>query len=387
MNDSKRLSRRHLLASTAGLLGSAGALSLTPRLAVGAANSGGTKSDIDVPQNGRNYDRVPLRQDFITISAVQSRVRAVDGSNPDKGMRENLDYMLELIDKAQFYTGKKDLVCFHEFPIQGWYPWDRKEVERMAIEIPGPQTEEISAKAKKYGCYIQFGAYAKDKDWPGHILSVTTIIGPQGQIIARDWKARNIKGVFPGFELFTTTVYNVLDQYIEMYGADAVIPVHRTDIGNLSSSSAQREPELFRAMALKGAEIFLRTATGGFQEADMQMCAAYNGVYSTVCNNSASPDNPGFMADALGGAGGTAIYGPQGEVVAKATSKFEQQAIARIPIAEFRAHRMIPDVHMPLYLPVFEKYHARFAPGLFSSYDPTGLQDAKRYLDGKDRWR
>jgi len=380
MSNPTPLSRRMLLAGTAGILGAGVALPLTAKAKSGAAG-------ISVPKNGRKYARVPLRSDFVTVSAIQSRIRAVDGKNPARGIRSNLDHMLALIDKAQFFGGRKDLLCFHEFPIQGWNPWDREEILRLAIEIPGPETEAIAAKARQYNCYIKFGAYAHDKDWPGHILSITSIIGPDGKIVARDWKARNIKGVFPGFELVTTTIYNVLDRYMEMYGADAVIPVHQTDIGNLCTSSVQLEPELFRVMAMKGAEIMLRTASGGFNPADIQMCSAYNKVYSVIVNNAVSPHNPGFMDDAFGAAGGTAIYDPRGKTVAVADSKFEQQVISRIPLASFRARHKIPDVHMALYEPVFQAYEPRFGPGLFTDYQPVSLQDAKHYLDGQDRWK
>jgi len=380
MSNPTPLSRRMLLAGTAGILGAGVAL---PSM----ANAKSGDANVSVPKNGRKYARIPLRSDFVTVSAIQSRVRAVDGKNPARGIRSNLDHMLELIDKAQFFGGRKDLLCFHEFPIQGWNPWDREEILRLAIEIPGPETEAIAAKARQYNCYIKFGAYARDKNWPGHILSITSIIGPDGKIVARDWKARNIKGVFPGFELVTTTIYNVLDRYMEMYGADAVIPVHQTDIGNLCTSSVQLEPELFRVMAMKGAELILRTASGGFNPADIQMCSAYNKVYSVIVNNAVSPQNPGFMDDAFGASGGTAIYDPRGKTLAVADSKFEQQVISRIPLASYRARHKIPDVHMALYEPVFQAYEPRFGPGLFTDYQPTSLQDAKHYLDRQDRWK
>jgi len=205
--------------------------------------------------------------------------------------------------------------------------------------------------------------------------------------VARDWKARNIVGVFPGFELVTTTVYNVLDRYVEMYGIDAVIPVHRTDIGNLATSSTQLEPELFRAMALKGAEVLLRTASGGFNADDIRMTSAYNHVYSVIVNNAVSPGNPGFLEDANGTAGGSAIYGPRGEPLAEATSKFEQCPTARLPMATFRATHQLPDLHLALYQPVFDRYRPRQAPGLISHYLPTDLKDAKRYLDEENAWR
>lgn len=138
---------------------------------------------------------------------------------------------------------------------------------------------------------------------------------------------------------------------------------------------------------MKGAELILRTASGGFTEMDMQMTSAYNKLYTVIVNNAVSPDNPGFMPDAFGGSGGTAIYGPDGKAIAKADSKFEQQAIATIPLESFRARHKIPDVHMALYEPVFDAYQPRFAPGLFTDQQPASLREAKTFLEGKDRWR
>lgn len=369
--------------SRRGLLAAGAALSATGVSSKATANDH-DDDKLSVPTNGKDYARVPLKKDVISVSGIQSRVRAVDGGSPRRGIRENLNHMVELIDKAQFYGGKKDLLCFHEFPITGWSTWSRDEVLKLALEIPGPETDVISKKAREYDCYIKFGSYAVDDDWPNHILSITSIIDPAGDIIARDWKARNIKGVFPGFELFTTTIYNVLDQYVERYGADAVIPVHRTDIGNLTTSSVQREPELFRAMAMKGAELFLRTATGGFSVDDIKMCSIYNGVNSIIVNNAVSPNNPGFFDDA--GSGGSTIFGPRGEVLAEAESKFEQAVTTRINMAAFRTRHQIPDVHMGLYKSIFDQYRPRYAPNLFADYQPTGLGDAKSYLDNKNRW-
>jgi predicted amidohydrolase len=381
MQGGNGIDRRQVVAGITGLAGMAGLPTLT---ASGAAVTSGS---VSVPANGRAYARVALRSDTISVAAVQSRIRAVDGQAPGPGIRDNLAHMLEVIDKVQFFGGTKDLLCFHEFPLQGWNPWDRKDLERVCIEVPGPETEAIAARARRYGCYIKFGAYVKDRDWPGHVLSITTVIGPKGDIVARDWKARNIVGVFPGVELVTTTIYNVLDRYIEMYGADAVVPVHRTDIGNLATSSTQLEPELIRVMAIKGAELVLRTASGGFSADDIKMGSVYNKIYSVIVNNAVSPDNPNFLDDANGGAGGSAIYGPRGEVLAEADSKFEQEVVARLPIASYRATHQIPDVHLALYQSAFNEYRPRQSPGLFSRYLPTDLKDAKRYLDEQNNWR
>ena len=343
-------------------------------------------SAIAIASNG-DYAKVELVKPVIRLSVIQSRIRGVDVNRIQQTRQDNLNHLLELIDAANNWGGPKDLLLFHEFPITGYSnKWNRQDLLKIAIDIPGEETEAIGKKAKEYGCYIVFGSYAKDEAWPNHILSITTIIGPDGEIVDKHWKARNIKGVFgPGFELFTTTIYDVLDQYVEMYGWDAVIPVTRTPIGNLATSSIQKEPELFRALAMKGAEIILRTATGGFNSLDVQTTSLYNDVYTAIVNNAVSPDNPGFFAD--GGSGGSAIYDPNGKLLNEANSVHESSVTATIPIAKFRESHYPPSVHMELYRPVFNKYVNRYPPNLFSSYQPEDTADAFRYLSDKDVWR
>lgn len=331
------------------------------------------------------YETVPLTKNSVNLSVIQSRVRAVDAKNPKPGIKANLTHMIKLIDKAFFYGSRPDILFFHEFPITGWSPWNRKEILNFAIEIPGEETELIAKKAKEYDCYIVFGSYARDKNWKNHILSITTIIDNTGKIIAKHWKARNIKGVFPNFELFTTTIYDVLDRYVEMYGIDEVIPVTRTPYGNIATSSVQREPELFRAFAMKGSEIMLRTASGGFTPLDVWSTAFYDGMYTALCNNAYSPENPGFFDDA--GSGGSVIYAPGGRALAEAKTKFETKVSARIPIADYRKRNRQPTVHMELYQQIFEKYKSPYEPNLFTNYQPTSLQDSKRYLNDKTRWK
>lgn len=382
-------SRRDFLAGTAATVATAAAASLGVLGVSGAAQGAqattrkGSQA-LDMRTDG-TYETVELAKPSWTLGLIQSRVHSFDASQWKAGMKRNLEHMLHLIDNAFYYGAKPALLQFHEFPLSGWRKWDRAEINKFSIEIPGEETEALAKKAREYDTWIVFGAYAKDPDWPGHVLSITTVMNNKGEIVGKDWKARNIKGVFPGFELFTTTVYDVLDRYVEMYGRDAVLPVHRTPLGNICTSSTQREPEIFRAMAIKGAELFLRTATGGFSPMDIPATAMYNGVYSSVVNNSISPDNGPFFDDP--GAGGTAIYGPNGEPLAEATSKHEQMVAARIPIAELRARHRQPMLAMELYRDVFDKYQAPYPPNMWSKYLPTSLEDAGRYVKGKSLWK
>jgi predicted amidohydrolase len=373
--------------SRRSILGAAGGLGLTAAVGVSgyAAAASAQERDAGVRRDG-GYAVVPLAKEVWTLGVAQARSMPVDLARVDASRRENLDHMIHLIDAAFAFGGGPDVLMFHEFPITGFGAgWTRKDVLKVAIEIPGVETEALAAKARQYGVYLVFGSYARDPAWPGHALSITTIMGPDGKILGRDWKARNIKGAFGGeIELFTTTIYDVLDRYVEMYGRDAVVPVHRTPIGNLSTSSVQREPELFRAMAIKGAEVILRTATGGFVPADIAVTSLYNSVYTAVANNAISPGSP-FFEDT--NAGNSAIYGPDGEPMAIAKSPNETLVQARIPIGSFRARHRQPTIHPQLYLDVLNGYTPRFPPNLFSNYQPTDLKDAGRYLRDKGVWK
>jgi predicted amidohydrolase len=348
----------------------------------------GNRQPLQLRTDG-TYPMVDLQKEVITLGVVQTRVRAVQIARLAATKKENLDHLLESIEAAQGWGGKKDILFFHEFPITGWSnAWNRSDALRAAIDIPGEETAAVGALARKHGCYIVFGSYAKDRDWANHLLSITTIIGPDGNIVDKHWKARNIKGVFggAGFEIFTTAIHDVLDRYVEMYGRDAVIPVTRTPIGNIATSSVQREPELFRAYAMKGAELILRTATGGFTPEDIQATSMYNGVYTAVCNNAVSPDNPGFFEDS-GGSGGSAIYDPQGKLIDEANSVMETIVTARIPIADFRRRHRQPVVHTSLYRDIYDAYSERYPANLFAGYLPTDGADAARYLRDKATWK
>lgn len=351
-----------------------------------------SNNNADAPNMVREdgtYPTVDLRRDMITASVVQTRVGGVNGANPQPDIRRNLDYFLECIDIAQGYGGPSDLLLFHEFPITGFSEWTREQNYRLALEVPGPEIEEVGKKAKQYNCYIAFGTYARDEEnWPGHILHLMILMGPDGKVAAKHWKQRNVRGMFPGTEQFTSTIYDVYDRFVEMYGVDEVIPVARTDIGNIALSAVQFEPELFRCFAMKGAEIICRVATGGFEYEDMRLTSYHNLVYTMICNNSVSTHGrtPGFFEDeAYGGPGRSAIFGPRGIELAKA-GVFETKRMARIPIAQFRAAHRIPDVHMHLYRPVMDQYRERYDHSAYIDYQPADKREAFRHFKETSRW-
>lgn len=358
----------------------------------GAPAADNPYGDISVARKGQ-YEKAELRQRSIGIAAVQSRVKTLDLDNLKASKREAMDHFLKLIDIAQGspeewgfqrrWGFKKDLICFHEFPIQGWNPWDRKELQRVAFELPGPESEAIGERAKRYDCYISWGCYAKDPDWPGHIINMSVITGPDGSIVSKQWKARNILGLFGAGALIGSTVYNTLDRFVEMYGWDATLPVARTDIGNIAVTAVGLEPMLYQCLALKGAEILVMSVTGG-SNADSAMQAARNSrIYTVGVGNSVSPDNIGFMDAAGAATEGTVVVDPRGMAIGKTSNPHEDMASARIPIQEFRDTRRFREIPVALLLPVLQQYEPAFKPGAFledlpETYEAAGEMLKKR---------
>ncbi|MCC6170525.1 MAG: hypothetical protein IT481_00680 [Gammaproteobacteria bacterium] len=379
------IDRRALLAGA--MAAGAAAAGAAPAVAqqAGAAASRQSQSQIKVARHGV-YETVPLRQDAINVCAVQSRVWSVDVKNRATTMRRNLAHVTKLIDYAQgsaeewggerLWGAKQDLICMHEFPVQGFQPWTRRELNQIAFELPGPETDVIAQRARKYGCYIAFGCYAKEKDWPDHVINMSVIVGPNGDIVSRQWKARNILGMFGEGGLIGTTIYDVLDRYVEMYGWDATMPIARTDIGNIAMTAVGAEPLLYTCYALKGAEIMILTVTGGTNAESAVAAARTNRTYVVGVGNSVSPDNPGFL-EAVGSRDeGTVVVDPRGTVLAKTANHHEDAISARVPIADFRKARRMPELPMALMLPVFQQYQPVFQPNAFLGKLPETYAEA-----------
>lgn len=379
------LDRRRLfgLAGLMGLGGLARAAGAQPAPASGErAGAPGTPPMV---QSDGGYAGVPLARSQVRASAIQSALMNVSVASREADLRRNLAHVLDQIDAVFNYYGEKDLVAIHSQALHGWDKWTKAELERIALRIPGPQSEAICQRARQYGCWIAFGGYMVDPDWPGHVIDAMVLASPEGRIVSTQWKATTQRSQRPGADYFVTHVVDVLDAYVERYGLDAVLPVARTPIGNIALSSVFREPELFRALAMKGAEIFVRSGLGGYTQADGELVARTNRVFTLYLSNALSPGNPRYFPD-NGYLGNTAIYGLRGEVMARA-DKHETAVNATLDVGARRAQGLIPDISWDLYAPVYGQYRSRFAPNAYAERVPADLADASRLVAARRRWR
>ena len=327
-------------------------------LAIALSTAGANAATL-VEKDG-TYATVPLEKDKIVIKVVQNETRNLQGfPTIDEGLAHNLAQMTTLTERA-CSTGKKpDFILFNEFPLTGYSDGPREEKLKFTIQIPGPESDALGKLAKKCDTYIIFGSYARDDAWPGHILSLNAVIGRDGKVVEKFWKTRNVKNYQPDMEIPTTTIENVYDRYVAMYGKEALFPVLRTEFGNFAVSTVQRDTMVFNAFAMRGVEIMFRTATL-FSKLDVQATASFNNFYSAMSNIN-------FPADSewAKGGGGSLIVSPSGQVLAEEPSNNEAIIEAEIDIAAFRkgrdgTGRRIPDYPMDITRPVFEQYQAAF---------------------------
>lgn len=297
-----------------------------------------------------SYPTKPLEKDVVVLKVIQTGVNSLKSfPSIQEGLDFNLAHMEKMANEA-CSTGKKpDILLYHEFPLTGYSAGSRTEKLPYTVQIPGPETERLGDVARACDTYLIFGSYATDPDWPGHILSINTVINREGVVVKKFWKSRNIKRLYADREITTTTIEAVRDKYRAMYGAEEEFPVLQTEFGNIAVSTVQFDPFIFAAFAMRGTEIMLRTATL-FDEADVTYTAFTNNFYSAM-SNFALPLNPNYSA------GESIIVDNKGKILAKEPTKDKDGIIeAEIPIAEFRKGRKIPNFAYELTKPVFEQY-------------------------------
>ncbi len=348
---------------------------------------------------GASYDVVPLKFDEIRVASIQMNPTPVDPKDPQKGIQQNLEHMLSLCDAAVMWPPDPrgvQLMVFPEFTLTGFNTlWTREDWMKIAIMVPGPETDRIGQKAKELGSHIVLSTHTRDVSWPGHFFNTSLIISPEGKVIHTHWKAYGV----PGWLEYSTTVHDVLDKFVERYGWGAVWPVAKTDIGNIATFVCAEgfAPETARAFAMNGAEILVRCIAneGGRSEipevSDQRLrmrsdCAASHlyGIYTNSQGGSILI-NGKHTAENCGG-GGSMIVDPYGRILNEANDSLEQIVHAIIPIKSFRSLHRTPSLRTELYVPVLEQHPGRFPPNLYSDYLPADLLDARQWALKHARW-
>ncbi len=348
------------------------------------AETNDTKNDTKLVNADGSYATAKLEKDEVVVKVVQAGASNLQqAATVEAGLKKNLASMISFAKRACSEGKKPDFLLYNEFPLTGYSFGPRSEKLKFMIEIPGPETDALGKVAKDCDTYIIFGSYARDADWPDHILSINTVIGRDGKVVEKFWKTRNVKRFEADGEIPTTTIENVRDRYRAMYGIEKEFPVIRSEYGNFAVSTVQLDPFVFAAFAMRGTEIMFRTATL-FSPDDVKATARFHNMYSAMSNITFPKD-----AEFASMGGGSLIVNPNGEVMAEAVGNNEAIIEATIPIAEFRKDRRIPRYPMEVVAPVFNQYQQESPLNhldLPADKLPQTRADMKTLLDNVSRW-
>lgn len=230
------------------------------------------------------------------------------GKDTDRVLRQ----ILELIDEAA--AGGADLVHFQECCNYPTSYDSRQHAWDVAVTVPGPFIDAISARAKANGIHVSVNAAVRGEAPDAYM--VNHLIGSDGAHIGS-----NAKQILMFIER------------LAFVPADVPNTVFDTALGRIGLLSCMDGliPETARTLALQGADIILNSlCSNGLDEAHLHIPAraAENGVFMIAANRIGDMvkgedlerlmREAGMTREKVMGAGESQIVGPHGEVIARA---------------------------------------------------------------------
>jgi predicted amidohydrolase len=173
---------------------------------------------------------------------------AVLQMNSGANKAENVATALGLIDRAAA-RGARLVVLPEVWPYLGPDHVNRENAEA----IPGPIVDQLAARARRHGIYVHGGSIYELRDRDPGMYNTSIVIDPSGEIIARYSKIHMFDVVLAG-----DTQYQ---ESATVTPGDEIVTVEIDGITvGLAVCYDLRFPELFRILALRGAQAIVLPA-------------------------------------------------------------------------------------------------------------------------------
>ena len=220
----------------------------------------------------------------------------------------------------------------HEFNAK-----ESTQTERVAsaVEIPGPETDEIAEMARKHNTYVSMSMHERDPQYPRYFMNTAFIMNPKGRIIL---KFRKVNPWIP-LEV-STSPHDLLDVYKE-----PIFPVVETDLGNLACMVCYDQffPEVARQLTFNGAEVILKPTI--FPPYPQHMNYDPYDWYTTV-NKMRSIENMIYGINCNSGKyGNSMIVDYLGRIMARGAKGRQMTIGATIDVQELRDYRKKTQLH------------------------------------------
>jgi deaminated glutathione amidase len=240
--------------------------------------------------------------------ADELRVAAIQmNSRDDKS--KNIETALRLIDRAAGAGAK--LVALPEV----WAYLGPEAGNRDSAEpVPGPLTDLLAERARRHGIFLHTGSFYEARASDPRIFNTNVVISPDGDIIAKYSKIHMFDVVLDGVATYQESA--------TVSPGDEIVTVDIDEVRvGLAICYDLRFPELFRILALRGADVimlpaaFTMTTGKDHWEILIRARAIENGVYMVA------PAQVGSHGDGHWCYGRSLIADPWGTVLAIAPDR------------------------------------------------------------------
>lgn len=241
---------------------------------------------------------------------------------------------------------------------------------KAALESDGPEYEALGKIASAQKLFLAGNAYEVDRHFPGLYFQTSFVVAPSGEVVLRYRRLNS---------MFAPTPHDIWSKYLDIYGLEGVFPVARTEIGNLAAIASEEilYPEIARAHALRGAEIFVHSSSEigsprDTHKAIAKRARAFENLAYVVSANTAGIE--GTSMPLASADGNSLIVDWKGQVLAESNSGETFTAFADIDLGALRAARRKPGM---------TNYLARQRVELFAAaYGAAKGQPANGLIDG-----
>lgn len=251
---------------------------------------------------------------------------------------------------------------------------------KAAIDVDGPEYEALAKVAEAQKLFLAGNAYERDRHFPGLYFQTSFVVAPSGEVALRYRRLNS---------MFAPTPHDVWSRYLDIYGEDGVFPVARTEIGNLAAIASEEilYPEIARAHALRGAEVFVHSSSEigsplATPKAIARRARAFENMAYIVSANTAGIE--GTALPAASADGNSQVVDYKGQVLSESNAGETFTAFADLDLPALRAQRRKPGMTNQLARQRLEPFRSTYA----RSVQPADalLKDGKAQIPERDHF-
>lgn len=245
--------------------------------------------------------------------------------------------------------------------------------DKAALDIDGPEYEALGGVAERLDMHLAGNAYETDPNFPDFYFQTSFVIAPSGEVVLRYRRLNS---------MFAPTPHDVWSRYLDIYGIEGVFPVADTPIGRIAAIASEEilYPEIARAHALRGAEIFVHSSSEIGSPLDTpkdiaKRARAFENMAYVVSANTAGIE--GTTMPLASADGNSQVIDYKGNVVAESNSGETFTAFATLDIDALRTARRTPGMtnflarqRLELFAPVYRGTTVHPADGMMDGDTP-----------------